>query len=217
VAIVPRVANATSVAATGASGLPPFAWRRVLHFANAHPTAKNWTAILLQRRGRPGPNAQVFGLKGADEVAPILAEFRRVLSRLVAYRTPRAAEFSDILTLINERARLRSDGWLWERGTGRTFHRIETATSSFEESLYAQLGLALMVESFLSVTECRRCGRFFYVGRRRNTRLCSPRCRVLDARARAARHRSQNPDKYREQQRRLMAARRAAARQQQDA
>jgi hypothetical protein len=150
----------------------------------------------------------VFGFTSLAEVEPILAEFRRVLARLANAGSIVDAERSDILDVLNARARGVFKRWRWARGTGRAFSDIVTKNESFEESLYAQLGMALTLEPFTTIKQCRQCEQFFYEPRRSRARFCSAPCRVLNAKMRAGRYRQAHPDEYRDYQRRLMAKRR---------
>lgn len=185
---------------------PPFAWASVLHYANAFVTAENWVAVLLRTRGA-APHGQTYGFHSADEVRPILDEFRDLLGNLLTY-SPKEAECSMILEIINERAEGTFYGWTWNLGTGRVFPQIRTKDESFKQYLYAQLATAMTVEAYTSIKRCRVCQRFFYEPRRSTTELCSARCRTADAKSRAARYRADHQEEYREYQRRLMAKRR---------
>jgi hypothetical protein len=187
----------------------PFAWAPLLYFANAHPTATNWEAVLLEPYGgEPRPGLPTFGFTSLEQVEPILVEFRRVFGQLATAPSIEAVERSDILDAINARAQGVLKKWTWLQGTAKVFPRIETKNDSFEESLYAQLATAMTVEAFTSIKQCRQCERFFYEPRRSIARFCSARCRVRDAKQRAERYRLEHQDEYREYQRRLMAKRR---------
>lgn len=185
---------------------PPYAWKRVLHFANATPTSKNWVAFLLGSR-KPVPIRQTYGFSSIEELQPVLARFRETLGTLVASSVEQA-ENSMILDVINERARGILTGWTWLRGTGRVFPQIRTENDLFEESLYAQLALALSAESFASIQRCGACHRFVYVPQRRAAVFCSTRCRAMAGKLRATRYREEHREKYRAYQRQLMAKRR---------
>jgi hypothetical protein len=185
---------------------PPHAWQRVLYYANGTPTADNWTAFLLGTRHLV-PIRETFGIKTLDELRAVLDPFRHVLGNLVSSSIP-YVEQSVILDVINERAKGVLHEWTWLRGSGRVFPQIRTQTLSFEESLYAQLAMALTVAPFTHVKQCRVCRRFFYEPRRRVARFCHAKCREDDAKQRVARYRAAHPEKYREYQRRLMARRR---------
>jgi hypothetical protein len=181
----------------------------VLHFANARPTEANWRDVLLKPYGmRPMPGVRTFDFTSSEQVEPILGEFRRVFGQLVNAPSIEAVELSDILHVIDTRAQAILKRWTWARGTGRPFPEIATKNGSFEESLYAQLLIAMQVEAFTSIKQCRQCERFFYEPRRSTARFCSARCRARDARQRAERYRREHQDEYREYQRRLMAKRR---------
>jgi hypothetical protein len=185
---------------------PPYAWESVLHYANAHATAKNWVSVLLRRRGEL-PIQPTYGFSSVDEVLPVLERFRGLLGSLVA-TSPEEAERSMILDVINERAQGILHGWTWYRGSGRVFPQIRTKDDSFEQSLYAQLAVAMTVETFTAIKQCKVCQRFFYAPRQRTAALCSNRCRAKDAKIRAARYREEHQDEYRAYQRQLMARRR---------
>jgi len=187
----------------------PYAWDLVLHFANAEVTEKNWAAVLL-RSQRAKPVQPTYGFDTADEVRPVLENFRALLASLVVL-SPKDAERSDILEMINDRARAVLHRWIWYRGTGRVVPEIRTRDDSFEQSLYAQLALAMTVEPFTSIKQCRVCARFFYQPTRSAAPLCSSRCRTKDVRIRAAQYRMEHQDQYREYQRQLMATRRRKA------
>jgi hypothetical protein len=150
----------------------------------------------------------VFEFTSVEELDPVVAEFRRVLGRLANAPSVEAVELSDILPIINSRARGVLKKWTWEQGTARVFPRIETENNSFEETLYAELATAMTGVPFTTIKQCRQCKRFFYEPRRSTARLCSAPCRALDARARAERYREEHKDEYRAYQRRLMAKRR---------
>ncbi len=185
---------------------PPYAWERVLYFANASPTANNWVAVLLQSRTAV-PIQRTYGFDSLDDLRPVLDGFRGLLSSLVA-TSIEEAERSNILDLINKRAAGILRGWTWYRGTGRVFPQIRTLDDSFEQSLYAQLAVAMTAESFTSIKQCKACQRFFYKPRQRTAALCSNRCRAKHAKVRAARYRETHRDEYREYQRGLMRRRR---------
>jgi hypothetical protein len=185
---------------------PPYGWERVLHYANASPTPKNWVSVLLRTRGGMA-SRRTYEFGSVDELLPVLERFRSVLSTLVA-ASPDEAAGSMILDVINERAQGTLDGWTWYGGTGRVFPKIRPKDDSFEQSLYAQLAVAMTAESFTSIKQCKVCQRFFYQPRRRAAALCSAKCRAGDAKSRAAHYREEHRDEYRAYQRRLMAKRR---------
>jgi hypothetical protein len=185
---------------------PPYSWDRVLWFANAIPNPTNWVSILLGRR-KPVPIRQTFGISSVDELRPILDRFRDLLADLVSSSVA-AAEHSGIINTINGRAAGVLDRWIWVRGTGRVFPSIRTADDSFEQGLYAQLAMAMSVESFRSIKQCPVCQRFFYAPEQRRTAVCSARCRTKAQKLRVTRYREGHQEEYRAYQRRLMAKRR---------
>jgi hypothetical protein len=181
----------------------------VLHYANGRPTESTWRQFLLvQSATSPVPDSPIFGIASLAQLLPILIAFRDLLARLVRYPTVRAAESSDVRATINERACPRFLGWSWVRGTGRLFARLETEDLTFEQSLYAQLGVAMQEEAFTVLKQCGSCDRFFYEPRRQKVRYCSVSCRDAAALARVQRYREADPNRYRDYQRRLMAQRR---------
>jgi hypothetical protein len=186
----------------------PFAWRQLLHYANGRPTAATWRQFLLRRSiTQPVPDDVTLGLSFA-ELEPVLAEFRSLLDRLLSFRTVRQAEASDVMLLINQRAQGQFRGWIWLKGTGKLFPRVEPKDRTVEQTLYAQLALALTVEPFTAFKRCKQCGRFFYEPRRQRARLCSAACRRADAKTRALQYRETHQEDYRNYQRKLMAKRR---------
>ena len=188
---------------------PPYAWGQVLRYVNARPSESNWRQYLAGVPvGQAVPAGPVYGFGSLAELEPVLAEFRDFLSRLVSFPTIRAAEHSDVKSIINERASGRFKGWLWVRGTGRLFARIEPDQLSFEQSLYAQLAVAMTVQPFTVIKRCKNCERFFYEPIRKRARLCSRSCREAEAAARVQRYRLAHPERYREYQRKLMKQRR---------
>jgi hypothetical protein len=192
---------------------PPHAWRRVFYFANGKPSPKDWRQFLLELPANaPVPEIPTFGVQSYEELHQTLGAFKAFLGRLVHYPTIRAAEGSDFHRVLNERARGKLKGWIWARGTGRLFMRVETEDLTFEESLYAQLAMALTVESFSKFRQCENCERFFYEPKQRKVRLCSESCREAAALARAAHYRETHKEAYREYQRQLMARRRREGR-----
>jgi hypothetical protein len=187
----------------------PFAWAFVLALANMQPTERSRHAALLKFYGIDAqPGMPAFEFTSVEELDPVVAEFRRVLGRLANAPSVEAIELSDILDVINERAQGVLKKWTWVQGGARVFPRIETQHHTFEESLYAELLMAMQVEAFTSIKQCRQCERFFYEPRRSTARFCSARCRARDARQRAGRYRQEHQEEYREYQRRLMAKRR---------
>jgi hypothetical protein len=181
----------------------------VLHYANGRPTEATWRQFLLEQPATsPAPDSTIFGIASFDQLVPILIAFRDLLARLVRCPTVRAAESSDVRAAINERARPSFLGWSWVRGTGRLFARLETEDLTFEQSLYAQLGVAMQEAAFTVIKQCGSCERFFYEPRRKKARYCSVSCRDAAAHARVRRYREADPNRYRDYQRRLMAQRR---------
>jgi len=185
---------------------PPYAWQRVLSFANATPTPTNWVSILLGVR-KPVPIRETYGISSAEELRLILHRFRDLLSDLVSSSVP-AAKHSGILNTINARAAGVLERWTWVRGTGRVFPQIRTQDNSFEQGLYAQLAIAMSVESFRSIKRCPVCQRFFYAPEQGWAGACSARCRTKALKLRVARYREGHQEEYRAYQRRLMAKRR---------
>ena len=187
----------------------PDVWRQTLHFANARVTPDNWRSVLLKLQGiQPMPDKPLFGFRTVAELEPVLVEFRAVLGRLACFDSVDAAQGSDLLQLLNARAKGVLKKWIWDRGTGRVFPYFDTENQSFEEALYASLLVAMSVEPFTNVKQCRECARFFYEPHRVVAALCSANCRTRAARTRVERYRREHADQYREYQRGLMAKRR---------
>jgi hypothetical protein len=146
----------------------------------------------------------IYGVKSRDELMQILNEFRSAFDSLVTLPRVSSYEASILLRHIDERAQLQHDRHYWTADE-RVFQTDKTANGSFSELLFAQILFALREAPRTCFRRCEACQRYFFEPTRRLVSYCSQRCRD---RARVARYRERNPERYLAYQRRLMAERR---------
>jgi hypothetical protein len=156
----------------------------VLHYANAKPTEKTWRRITLgpsvSRFVAPGaepPEVPTFGLRSVEELLELQSELRDFLTRWVELESPYSEDADELISEINERARLQFKGWALSPVTEHLIEVWDTETTSFRELLYSYLATALKEVSFRAIHKCEACGDFFYEPSKREWKFCSARCR----------------------------------------
>lgn len=189
----------------------PYPMRYALFYANARPTERSWRSVVIGRRVRGErdpdrllPAGPAAGVSSFEVARQILDRFRSTVESLTA------PDLNDeVVSKIGERilgeGKAETKKYLFDARSRRFYRAWGTASDSFSEALYANLGLALEQCDVDSIRHCSECKRFFYDGSKRSTAYCSARCRK---RGTIRAYRQRNPEGYREYQRKLMARRR---------
>ena len=188
----------------------PLSARRVIFFANTNPPQRAWRRYIVRHFDpdlHPRESGLIYGIGSRDELMKVLIEFRSVVDSLVTLPVARSYKGSNLLRLIEHRAQLQYDRHYWTDDE-RVFRTHKTTNGTFSELLFAQILFSLEEAPRTSFRRCEACRRYFFEPTRRPVAYCSQRCRD---RARVARYRERNRERYLAYQRSLMAERRSDA------
>jgi hypothetical protein len=120
-----------------------------------------------------------------EHLETILADFRRILSRLSAAASRGVSlEIQDLATSVHRQASLRVAGQAYDRRTGRLNPIWDTERRSFPELLFSYIVLSFMLVPIRYLRQCQACNRFFFAPSGQRARYCTGRCQIRTSMAR---------------------------------